>query len=151
MSIVIRKAVEKDSDQLWLLMKELAVFEKYIDSFLITPDIVRFCGFQKSPPAFHSIVAEENDKIIGMVVYYFLSYTAQNRPSIYLKELFVDENNRGRKIGEQLMESLRKEAELNNCSQIKWTVAPWNSRGQRFYERLGASENKDWLNYEWNI
>lgn len=151
MSIVIRKAVEKDSDQLWLLMKELAVFEKYIDSFLITPDIVRFCGFQKSPPAFHSIVAEENDKIIGMVVYYFLPYTAQNRPSIYLKELFVDENNRGRKIGEQLMESLRKEAELNNCSQIKWTVAPWNSSGQRFYERLGASENKDWLNYEWNI
>ena len=86
-----------------------------------------------------------------MVVYYFLPYTAQNRPSIYLKELFVDENNRGRKIGEQLMESLRKEAELNNCSQIKWTVAPWNSSGQRFYERLGASENKDWLNYEWNI
>lgn len=151
MSMIIRKAEERDSEQLWELMKELAVFERYIDSFSITPDIVRFSGFQKSPPDFYSIVAEENDKIIGMLVYYFLPYTAQNRPAIYLKELYVDENFRGKKVGEHLMESLRKEAELNHCSQIKWTVAPWNSNGQRFYERLGATENKEWLNYEWNI
>ncbi|WP_217189916.1 GNAT family N-acetyltransferase [Echinicola vietnamensis] len=65
--------------------------------------------------------------------------------------MFVDKNNRGRKIGEQLMEYVRKEAELNHCTQIKWTVALWNLNGQRFYESLGTSENKEWLNYEWNI
>ncbi len=151
MEIKIRKAVENDSGKLWFLMRELAVFEKYIDSFVITPEIVRESGFRKNTPDFYCIIAEDKDKIVGMLVYYFLPYTSQNRPAIYMKELYVDENYRGQKIGEQLMNALRNEAELNNCVQIKWTVAPWNEAGQKFYERLGAKENKDWLNYEWNL
>lgn len=149
--IKIRKAVEEDSEKVWVLMKELAVFEKYIDSFAITPEIVKKSGFSKKPADFYCIVAEDDDKIAGMLVYYFLPYTAQNRPSVYLKELYVDENYRGKKIGEQLMKALRDEARLNNCGQIKWTVAPWNEAGRKFYERLGARENSDWLNYEWSI
>jgi ribosomal protein S18 acetylase RimI-like enzyme len=151
MNIQIRKAIESDSEKIWILMKQLAVFEKYIDSFAITPEIVNESGFRKNPPDFYCIVAEENDKIAGMLVYYFLPYTAQNRPAIYMKELYVDENYRGQKIGEQLMTALRNEAVLHNCGQIKWTVAPWNEAGQKFYERLGAKENNDWLNYEWNL
>lgn len=132
-------------------MKELAVFEKYIDSFAITPEVVKNSGFRKSPPDFHCIVAEDNDKIVGILVYYFLPYTAQNQPAIYMKELYVDENYRGRKIGERLMNALWDEALVHNCEQIKWTVAPWNKAGQKFYERLGANQNNEWLNYEWNL
>lgn len=151
MAISIRKAIESDSGKIWTLMKELAVFEKYIDSFAITPGIVRESGFRKNPPDFYCIVAEDGDKIAGMLVYYFLPYTAQNRPAIYMKELYVDENYRGQKIGEQLMNALRAEAERKNCRQIKWTVAPWNEAGVKFYKRLGAKENRDWLNFEWDI
>lgn len=151
MNMIIRKAEEKDSEKVWYLMRELAIFEKYINSFAITPEIVRNNGFRKKEPDFHCIVAEDNDKIAGMLVYYYLPYTAKNRPAIYLKELYVDESYRGQKIGEQLMNELKAEAKENNCVQIKWTVAPWNKAGQKFYERLGATENKDWLNYEWNI
>ena len=151
MSVKIRKAVEDDSDKIWTLMKELAIFEKYIDSFAITPKIVRERGFRKNPPDFYCIVAEDNNKIAGMLVYYFLPYTAQNRPAIYMKELYVDKAYRRQKIGEQLMNALKAEAQRNNCKQIKWTVAPWNEAGIKFYERLGANENRDWLNFEWNI
>jgi len=151
MNIIIRKAEEKDSEKVYVLMEKLAVFEKYIDSFTITSEIVKESGFRKNPPDFYCIVAEDKDEIAGILVYYFLPYTAQNRPAIYMKELYVDENHRGKKIGEQLMNALKKEAEKHNCKQIKWTVAPWNKDGQRFYERLGATENKDWLNYEWNL
>lgn len=151
MDLIIRKAVERDSNKIWALMKELAIFEKYINSFAITPDIVLESGFRKSPPDFYCIVADDNNTIAGMLVYYFLPYTAQNRPAIYMKELFVDGNYREPKIGEQLMIALRKEAELNNCQTIKWTVAPWNEAGIRFYERLGAKENSDWLNFEWQV
>ncbi len=151
MDIIIRKATEKDSHKIWGLMKELAVFEKYIDSFAITPEVVKNSGFRKSPPDFHCIVAEDNDKIVGILVYYFLPYTAQNKPAIYMKELYVDENYRGRKIGERLMNALWDEALVHNCEQIKWTVAPWNKAGQKFYERLGANQNNEWLNYEWNL
>ena len=151
MAINIRKAIESDSDKVWALMKELAIFEKYIDTFAITPDIVRESGFRKDPPEFYCIVAEDNAKIAGILVYYFLPFTAQNRPAIYMKELFVDESYRGQKIGEQLMMALKEEAERNNCKQIKWTVAPWNEGGIKFYERLGAKENRDCLNFEWNV
>jgi GNAT superfamily N-acetyltransferase len=149
--IKIRKAVEADSEKIWVLMKDLAVFEKYFDSFAITPEIVRECGYKKSPPDFYCIVAEDADKIAGMLVYYFLPYTAQNRPAVYLKELYVDDSYRGQKIGEQLMNALREEAKVYGCLQIKWTVASWNDAGKKFYERLGARENAEWLNYEWSI
>lgn len=148
MTIKIRKAIEDDSNQLWTLMKELAIFEKYIDSFAITPEIVRESGFKKIPQDFYCIVAEDNDKIVGMLVYYFLPYTAENKPAIYMKELYVNENYRGKKTGERLVNALQEEARLNNCGQIKWTVAPWNEAGKKFYEKLGAKENRDWLNYE---
>ena len=86
--------------------------------FAITADIVQESGFRKNPPDFYCIVAEDNDKIAGMLVYYFLPYTAQNRPAVYMKELYVDESYRGQKIGEQLMNALKTEAKLNNCAQI---------------------------------
>lgn len=153
MKIKIRKGVETDSDKIWTLMKELAVFEKYFDSFAITIDIVKEKGFHKNPPDFYCIVAENDDnkEIIGMLVYYFLPYTAQNRPAIYMKELYIDDKYRGQKIGEQLMNALKEEAKLNNCTQIKWTVAPWNEAGIKFYKKLGANQNNDWLNFEINI
>lgn len=149
MNIVIRKALEKDSAEIWKLMQELAVFEKYIDSFAITPEIVKESGFTKNPPDFYCFVADLNNHIAGILVYYFLPFTAQNRPAIYMKELYVAEKYRGKKIGEKLMNSLETEAKKNNCEVIKWTVAPWNKAGQKFYEQLGARENNEWLNYEW--
>ncbi|WP_300601215.1 GNAT family N-acetyltransferase [Niabella sp.] len=148
---IIRKAVASDAEQIWILMKELAIFERYINDFAITPDIVRNSGFKKSNPDFHCIIAADSSTIAGMLVYYYLPYTAQNRPAIYLKELYVGAPYRGQKIGEQLMHALREEARNTNCTQIKWTVAPWNEAGKRFYERLGATQDTNWLHYEWSI
>ena len=124
-----------------------------MDVFAITPEIVQRIGFEKSPPDFHFIVAEDESEnfITGMLVYYFLPCTARKWPAIYIKQLYVHENYRGQKIGDQLMEVLKEVAQENNCIQIKWTVAPWNKDGIRFYERLDAQENKDWLNFEWNV
>nr|WP_244773416.1 GNAT family N-acetyltransferase [Alysiella crassa]UOP07417.1 GNAT family N-acetyltransferase [Alysiella crassa] len=98
----IRFAKEQDVTQLFELMKELAIFEHYIDSFAITPEIVLQSGFRKNPPDFHSLVADDNGTIAGMLVYYFLPYTAQNRPNIYMKELYVSEAYRGQGVGEKI-------------------------------------------------
>ncbi|TDQ59799.1 acetyltransferase (GNAT) family protein [Mesocricetibacter intestinalis] len=151
MSLLIRKAQRRDAEQIWRLMRELAEFEKYLDSFAITPAIVEECGFDKQPPDFHCLVAAENEKITGIAVYYFLPFTAQNRPAIYLKELYVDSAQRGRKIGEKLMQALKQQARLHKCGYIKWNVAPWNEQGKKFYARLGAQQNDQWLNYEWRV
>lgn len=151
MTTRIRIAQIQDADQLWVLMRDLAIFEKYIDSFAITPEIVRESGFRKNPPDFHCIVAEGDGAVAGMLVYYFLPYTAQARPAIYVKELFVAEPHRGRGIGRQLMRAIEAEAKGHGCTTIKWTVAPWNQPGIDFYKNLGARENTDWLDFEWNV
>ncbi len=151
MEIIIRKAVEADSEQVWVLMRELALFEKYIDIFAITPEIVKERGFRKDPPDFYCLVAAAGRQIAGMLVYYFLPYTASNKPALFLKELYVTEAYRGRNIGALLMKALQEEARVHDCCQIKWSVAPWNEAGKRFYERLGATENTDWLQYEWQV
>lgn len=149
--IVIRKAVEADSEQVWALMQQLALFEKYIDIFAITPEIVRQSGFHKDPTDFYCLVAADRDQVVGMLVYYILPYTARNQPALFLKELYVSEACRGQGIGESLMLALREEARLQHCSGIKWLVAPWNEAGKRFYERLGAREDTSWLQYEWQV
>ncbi|QPB42768.1 GNAT family N-acetyltransferase [Rodentibacter haemolyticus] len=151
MTIEIRKPEREESPQMWRLMRELAIFEKYIDSFAITPEIVAEKGFDKNPPDFHSLVAVSEGELIGIAVYYFLPFTAQNRPAIYLKELYIDSRFRGQKVGEKLMLALREEAKKHDCLQIKWTVAPWNEDGKRFYARLGAIQNNEWLNYAWSV
>lgn len=66
----IRPAEPQDIPQLFELMKQLAVFEQYIDSFAITPDVVKQRGFEKNPLDFYSLVADDDGMIAGMLVYY---------------------------------------------------------------------------------
>jgi ribosomal protein S18 acetylase RimI-like enzyme len=147
MEVTIRNLEEKDVQQAWELMKDLAVFEKYMDVFAITPEIVLEKGLKKSPPDFYCLVADSDTGIVGILVYYFLPYTAKNTTAIYMKELIVKDGFRGHKIGEQLMDALKTIAKENKCSNISWGVVPWNKDGMRFYERLGAEEEKNMLTY----
>ena len=151
MDIIIRKAEASDAEQVWQLMKELADFEEYADSFAITPEIVVESGFGASP-LFYCMVAESPAQqcIAGIAVYYFIPYTARNRKALYLKELFVAGPFRGAQTGRKLMAALVQEARTHDCYQIKWTVAAWNKKGMEFYEKLGAEQNTQWLNYELN-
>jgi ribosomal protein S18 acetylase RimI-like enzyme len=147
MEVTIRNLEEKDVQQAWELMRDLAVFENYIDVFAITPEIVLEKGLKKSPPDFYCLVADTDNGIVGILVYYFLPYTAKNTTAIYMKELIVKDDFRGHKIGEQLMDTLKAIAKENKCSNISWGVVPWNKDGMRFYERLGGEEEKNMLTY----
>ncbi|MDY3974233.1 MAG: GNAT family N-acetyltransferase [Veillonella caviae] len=151
MMAIIRKARKEDVAEVYELMKGLAVFEKYINSFNITPEIVLEKGLDTDEPLFYCLVAEVDGKIAGMLVYYYLMYTAQNKPAIYMKELYVDEAYRGQSLGTKLMAALKEEAKAQGCTQIKWTVADWNEAGKKFYKGIGAEENTEWLNYEINL
>jgi ribosomal protein S18 acetylase RimI-like enzyme len=147
MDTIIRPLEENDIHQAWQLMRDLAVFEKYIDVFAITPEIVLEKGLKKSPPDFYCLVAEQTQTIVGVLVYYFLPYTAKNKSAIYMKELIVKEGQRGQQIGEKLMNQLKAIAKENDCSYIQWDVVPWNKDGMRFYERQGAKESKTYITY----
>ena len=148
--ITIRPAVATDSPALFELMHELAVYERYDHEFAINEAIVYQYGFSRTPPDFYAIVAEENEKLVGMVVYYFVPYTAIARPTLFIKELYVRETARNQNVGKTLMQAVSQQALEQNCGAIKWMVAPWNADGIRFYESLGAQENTRWLHFDLN-
>ncbi len=129
-------------------MRALAVFERYLHRFAVTEDVLRELGFRRSPPAFHSLVAEADDGgLVGLAVYYFIPFTATARPTLFVKELYVAEAARGRGRGARLMQAVAREALRAGCDAVKWQVAPWNEDAIRFYERLGARADHEWLNF----
>lgn len=144
----IRKAVEQDISELLSLMRELAEFENYGSEFVITEEILCEQGFRRSPPDFYCMVAEENGKIIGFLVYYFVPYTYRAKPNMIIKELYVAEGFRSNSVGTFLMKAAAKEATRAGCARIKWWVAKWNERGISFYERLGARIDPDWHEFQ---
>jgi GNAT superfamily N-acetyltransferase len=145
---LVRKAVEADVPDLLPLMRELAEFEKYANEFAISEEILREQGFRHVPPDFHCFVAEENGRLIGFLVYYFVPFTYRAKPNIVIKELYVAEGHRSKRVGRLLMIAIAKEAVRTDCGRIKWWVAKWNDRGIQFYQRLGAAIDSEWHEFQ---
>ena len=146
-SVTIRLATAHDIPRLLLLMRDLAEYEQYLDVFAVTESILNRQGFEKSPPDFYALVAENGDDLVGMLVYYFIPFTATAKPTLFIKELYVSEAARGQQIGERLMTKAAQQALEHGCASVRWAVANWNTGGKRFYERLGAVANPVWVEY----
>jgi len=144
----IRKAVETDISNLLPLMRELAEFENYGTDFAVTEDVLREQGFRRSPPDFHCLIAEERGELVGFLVYYFVPFTYRAKPNLIIKELYIADGYRSRGVGKLLMKAVAKEAERGDCGMIKWYVAKWNGRGIQFYERLGATIDPNWHEFQ---
>jgi GNAT superfamily N-acetyltransferase len=144
----VRPAVESDIPAMLHLMRELAIFERYIDVFGVTEEILREEGFRRSPPTYYCVVAEDdNGVLVGQIAYFVVPFTARGVPMIYLKDVFVLPEARGQGIGEALMRAVARAAIALGCPAINWYVADWNIAGMRFYERLGAVRADAWLDY----
>jgi drug/metabolite transporter (DMT)-like permease/ribosomal protein S18 acetylase RimI-like enzyme len=144
----VERATAADIPALLPLMERLADFEHYRDLFAVTAEILYEQGFAQQPPAFYCLVARPADgQLGGMLVYYFIPFTASARPTLFIKELFVDEAYRGQQLGEELMRAAAQAAVAHGCGAVRWAVAAWNEGGRRFYERLGAQANPVWIDY----
>ena len=144
----IRKAIESDISNLLPLMRELAEFENYGTDFAVTEDVLREQGFRRSPPDFYCLIAEERGELVGFLVYYFVPFTYRAKPNLIVKELYIADGYRSRGVGKLLMKAVAKEAEQGGCGMIKWHVAKWNDRGIQFYERLGATIDPNWHEFQ---
>lgn len=146
----IRRAVAADIPALLELMRGLAEFEHYDADFAVTAETLLAQGFEREPPDFYALVAENSvapGVLTGMLVYYIIPFTFRARPTLYIKELYVAEIGRGRGVGEALMRSAAREALALECATIKWLVADWNTKARAFYERLGATADESWVDY----
>src|SRR5665213_498147 len=144
----VRPATVSDVPALLPLMRGLAEYEGYADRFVVTEATLIEQGFRRSPPDFECIVADSGDgTLIGVLVFYMIPFTFRTRPTLFVKELYVAESSRGDGVGEQLMRATAAEAVRRDCGLMKWQVARWNSAAARFYERLGAVPDEEWVDY----
>ena len=138
----IRKGTPQDMSDVLALITELAVFEKEPDAVVIsTEDLIRD-GFSENP-LFHTFVAEVNEEIIGVALYYYRFSTWKGK-TIHLEDLIVKENNRGTGAGFALYSEIIKQGKKDNVRRIEWNVLDWNTPAIEFYEKSGAKVLNDW-------
>jgi GNAT superfamily N-acetyltransferase len=146
MTITVRAATQDDVPSALMLMRGLAVYEGYSAKFAVDEAHVRALAFEQSPPAMRLLLACADDgTVIGLAVLQIVEFSFRARPTLYLKELFVDEGHRGSGAGDALMRAVAALALQDGCAIVKWQVARWNMRGRQFYERLGAQFDDEWI------
>lgn len=139
----IRRIVKKDCIALLNLIQELAEYEKEPDAVTVTLDHFIDSGFGNSPVWF-GFVAEENNTIIGFVLYY-VRYSTWKGQRMYLEDFLVTEKARGKGVGKLLFDRLIKEAKDKKFNGIVWQVLKWNEPAIQFYKKYNARLDDEWL------
>ena len=139
---MIRKATKNDMPSVLELIQELATFEKEPDAVVVTVDDLVRDGFSENP-LFQCFVAEEENEIIGMALYYY-RYSTWKGKTIHLEDLIVKENKRGTGAGFALYKEIIKQGKAENVRRIEWNVLDWNTPAIDFYEKSGAKVLGDW-------
>ena len=142
--LVIRKATPGDVPIILRLVKGLATYEKEPDAVVATEADFLRDGFGENP-RFEAILAQDGTEVIGFALFFFHWSTWEGRAGLYLEDLFVEPERRGRGAGMALMRELAKTALERGCRSMKWVVLDWNEPSIAFCEKLGAKVDRQWL------
>lgn len=139
----IRPAALADRDLVYAFVRELAEYERLLDSVEATADDIARAMFAPHPRAFCDI-AEWAGEPAGFALWFYNFSTFRGRHGIYLEDLFVRPNFRGKGIGKALLANLAKRAVAENCARVEWWVLDWNEPAIAFYKSLGAVAMDEW-------
>ncbi|MGK4566344.1 N-acetyltransferase family protein [Flavobacterium sp. 3HN19-14] len=138
----IRTGQKADMPAVLELIKELAVFEKEPDAVVVTVADLERDGFSDHP-LFRTFIAEQNNKIVGMALYYY-RYSTWKGKTIHLEDLIVKEKMRGSGLGFALYSAIIEQGKKDNVRRIEWNVLDWNTPAIDFYKKSGAKILEDW-------
>jgi GNAT superfamily N-acetyltransferase len=96
------------------------------------------------PPRFKTLLAELNGQVVGYAIYFFTYSSFLARPSLYLEDIFVLPDQRGRGAGRALFRACAAEAVRQECGRMEWSVLAWNQPSIEFYRRSGAEMLDEW-------
>ena len=149
MTIKIRKASAKDAKAFLSLVHALADYEKLdppspsAERRLVQDIFAR----ESKKKKLNLLLAFSDHKAIGYALYFFTYSSFLARPTLYLEDIFVLEEFRGKKIGKSLFLHLAKEAKRGGCGRMEWSVLTWNKSAIGFYEKMGARRLDEWHYY----
>lgn len=140
--MIVRKGTPEDMQAVLDLIQELAEFEKEPEAVVITVDDLIRDGFG-SQPLFHVFVAEVDQTIVGIALYYY-RYSTWRGKTIHLEDLVVKQSVRGTGIGYALYSEIIKKGKIDKVRRIEWAVLDWNTPAIEFYENSGAKVYDEW-------
>ena len=140
----IRKGTKADLKAAHDLIVELAVYENALNEVETSVESMLEDGFGENS-LFEFFVAEDEGKIVGLALYYY-RYSTWKGKSIYLEDLVVNEQCRGKGYGKALLDALVGEAKRVRANQVSWQVLDWNEPAIEFYKSLNATLDGEWIN-----
>jgi len=143
LSTTIRDATKADVPLILGFIRELAEYEKLLHEVVATEDGLQETLFGAKPGA-EVVIAEVDGAPVGFALFFHNYSTFAGRPGIYLEDLYVRPEARGKGVGAALLAHLAALAVERGCARLEWAVLDWNRPAIAFYEKLGAKAMDDW-------
>ena len=140
---MIRPATVVDVPVILELIRALATYERAPNEVSATEEGLRDVLFGAKPAA-EVLLAFENETAVGFAVFFHNFSTWLGLPGIYLEDLFVKPEHRGKGYGRALLIELAKIARGRGCGRLEWAVLDWNEPAIQFYRKLGAKPMDEW-------
>ena len=144
MNIRIRKAVREDCPRIMELVRELAVYEKAPKEVTVSLEHFEQSGFGYKP-VWWAFVAEVDGKIEGFALYY-IRFSTWKGQRMYLEDLYVTQDMRGKGLGKLLFDKLLVEAKRRKLNGMMWQVLEWNETAINFYKKYDTQFDPEWVN-----
>lgn len=142
----IRPATVADTDEILAMIYELALYEKAPDEAKATREQIIDSFFSADPKVFCEIV-EADGEIAGLAIWFLNYSTWQGKHGIYLEDLFIRPQFRGRGFGKALLKHLAAVCQERGYGRFQWWVLDWNEPSIEFYKALGAVAMDEWTVY----
>ncbi|HZK54536.1 MAG TPA: GNAT family N-acetyltransferase [Desulfosporosinus sp.] len=141
----LRFATTDDVSTILGFIKELADYEKMSEDVVATEAILRESLFERKMA--EVIIGEYKNEPIGFALFFHNFSTFLGQPGIYLEDLYVQPEMRGKGIGKKILSFLAKLAIDRKCGRLEWCCLDWNEPSIKFYKQLGAGSMDDWTVY----
>jgi GNAT superfamily N-acetyltransferase len=146
MTVRIRHGERRDVPLIADLIRGLALYERLADEVTMTEEKLDRALFGKRSYA-ETLIAEDDGAPLGFALFFHNFSTFLAQPGIYLEDLFVLPEARGKGVGRALLQKLAEIAVERECGRLEWAVLDWNRDAIGFYESLGARPNSEWTVY----
>ncbi len=146
MSMIIRQATPNDTQAIYDMIYELAIYEKAPEEVVTTPDEIKTSLFGADSKT-EALICEIAGKAVGYAVFFTSYSTWLGRNGIYMEDLYVSPAFRGNGAGKALMKTIARYAVARQCGRLEWSVLDWNQPAIDFYLSIGALPQSEWVRY----